>query len=149
MSGKKSLVPEDDNKKKSQELVLALDQTRQREIETIRGRMDDFLKGQLELKHEMEIVAENQKGLKERFEEGVSKRLTSLDTKFDKFMMEWGGKQKEDQLRDIQIKDVRETANKAIDKSEKANDNAIFYGRAILISIITGLAVMCIGYFLK
>lgn len=142
-------MSDSEQEKKTQDLVLALNDSRQKEIETIRGRMDDFLRGQLELKHEMEVVANKQDALKERFEEGVSKRLTSLDQKFDKFMMEWGSKQKEDQLRDERIADSKTLAENSIKQSDLANVNAIFYGRAILISVLSGLLLAGLFFVLK
>lgn len=125
----------------AQQLILALNEARQKEIESVRSRMEDFLKGQLDLQHKMEIVAEGQKALKERFEEGVSKRLTGLDAKMDKFLIEWGSKQKEDQLRDERLSDVKKKAEDAEKKSNDAIDSAAFYGKWILISVLAGLAL--------
>jgi hypothetical protein len=112
-----------EEKDKSQELALALNDARQKEIDMIRGRLEDFLRSQSlansDLKHEMEIVAKGQDSLKERFEMGVSKTLSNLDKKFDAFMVEWGQKKVEDNQRDKNIEAVDKKAEKAIGKFDK------------------------------
>lgn len=128
----------------AQSLILALNEARQKEIESVRSRMEDFLKGQLDLQHKMDIVSEGQKALKERFEEGVSKRLTGLDGKMDRFLMEWGSKQKEDELRDKRLADVDKKSDAADTKATAAFSAATFYGRAILVSVLGSVLLMAI-----
>lgn len=104
--------------------------------------MEEFLKGQLELKHEMEIVAKGQDNLKERFEMGVSKTLSQLDKKFDQFMIDWGRKQVEDELRDKRLADVDKKADAADVRATGAFSAATFYGRAILGSVLGSVLLM-------
>jgi len=125
----------------AQSLILALNDARQKEIEAVRSRMELFLTGQLELKHDMEVVAKGQDNLKERFEQGVSKTLSELNKKFDTFMVEWGRKLEQDSMRDERIKDTKEKAETADKKGDAAIEAASFYGKWILISVIAGLAL--------
>ncbi len=90
-------------------IAIQLDAARRREIDAVRDRMSEFLKGQLEIEHELKMVAKNQDNLKERFEMGVSKTVRNIDEKLDKFMIQWGRKQKEDEIRDDKIKDNKTT----------------------------------------
>lgn len=87
--------------------AITLDAERRREIDAIKQRFEDWAHNQqelnIELKHEMEMVVQGQNALKERFEEGVSKTLFSLNKKFDDFMVQWGEKKKEDEFRDREI----------------------------------------------
>ena len=133
----------------AQNLILSLDEARRKDIDAARVRMEEFLKGQLDLQHKMEIIASNQNALKERFEEGVSKRLTNLDAKMDKFLIEWGQKKKEDEMRDERLADVKATAADADKKAEGAIESAAFYGKAILSTIVGGLGLAAIIFIFE
>lgn len=130
----------------AQQLILSLNEARQKEIEAVRNRMEDFLKGQIELSHRMELVANKQDALKERFEEGVSKRLTNLDAKFDRLLIEWGEKKKDDQLRDERINDIKTANGSTMKKAEEAIEAAAFYGKWILVSVLGGLGLGAIVF---
>ncbi len=106
---------------KTQDIFLNLDAERRREIESVRDRMEDFLKGQIELKHEMEIVSRGQESLKERFEVGTARTLKELKDSFDAFRVEWGEKKSEDKNRDISIKTAGDSAKLANDKFDDFN----------------------------
>lgn len=126
----------------NQDLILKLDAARAGEIATVRATMETFLRGQIELEHKMEIVAANQNGLKERFEEGVSKRLTNLDKKFDAFMIEWGTKKSEDVQRDKEITTATESAKTAHKRADLIlNGFAVaVFGSMILAGLIWSLS---------
>ena len=125
----------------AQQLILSLDEARRKDIDAARNRMEEFLKGQLDLQHKMDIISTNQNALKERFEEGVSKRLTNLDAKFDKLLIEWGEKKKDDELRDERILDIKKISDAATINAEKAIEAATFYGKWILVTVLAGLAL--------
>jgi hypothetical protein len=121
----------------NQDLILKLDAARATEIATVRATMETFLRGQIELEHKMEIVAANQNGLKERFEEGVSKRLTNLDKKFDAFMIEWGTKKSEDTQRDKEIVTAKESA-------KGAHKRADLILNSFAIAVCGGVLLFCL-----
>lgn len=135
-------MPEPEKITQAQDLILALNEARQKEIETVRIRMEKFLEGQIELKHEMNIVATNQTNLKERFEMGVSKTLANLDKKFDQFMVEWGKKEKEDELRDERIQEAKGDAKAARDKSD-------FFVRSVVITVCSSLVLVALIWGIK
>jgi len=124
-------------------LAVRLDAERRREIDDVRKRFETFYieetKFQAEMKNSMSIVSEQQKGLKERFEEGVSRRLTGLDNKFDKFLVEWGRKQEQDKMRD-----ERTSENKKEIKETKSSLN--WLTRSLIISVCGGVLVSIILY---
>lgn len=99
-------------------VAIKLDAERRREIDDIRKRMEEFLREQINVTNELKIVAKGQDSLKERFEMGVARTLSNLDKKFDTFMIEWGKKQVEDEARDIGIREAKEVAGKANDRSD-------------------------------
>ena len=117
-------------------IAVKLDTERRREIDDVRKRFETFYieetKFQAEMKSSMAVVTEQQKGLKERFEEGVSKRLAGLDGKFDRFLVEWGKKQEQDKMRDQTIGDT------------KANLNWLV--RSLIISVCGGVLISILLY---
>lgn len=133
---------EDIHESTNQDLIIKLDQEHRQDISSIRMTMENFLRGQLDLEHKMQLVSENQKSLKERFEEGVSKRLTSLDQKFDKFIMEWGKKQAEDTYRDERIKDAKSIATKAYELS-------LLFMKTLGVSVVGSMLVVAIIWAIK
>jgi len=125
-----------------EDLALKLDAERRREIDTVRDRMTEFLTSQIEIQHKIDTVTTLQNALKERFEEGVSKRLTGLDQKFDKFMMEWGQKKTEDEHRDKRI----EIAEKLADSATRKFDNL---NKGISWVVLAGLLVVLVKYLIS
>ena len=124
---------------KDDNIAIKLDSDRRREIENVKRDFEEFyrqeIQFQAEMKSDMAVVKEQQKGLKERFEEGVSKRLAMLDGKFDKFLIEFGQKQEQDKSRDTQIKETRDNLNWLI--------------RSLIISVAGGLILAGILYGLQ
>lgn len=106
-------------------LAVKLDADRRREIDALKERMENFLRSQMEMNNELKLVLKGQDSLKERFEEGVAKRLTGLDNKFDKFMIEWGKKLEQDKVRDERIAENKVAAVAAAEKAEKKADSAL------------------------
>lgn len=128
------------------DIAVKLDAERRREIDDVRKNFEAFyreeIQFQAEMKADMAVVKEQQKGLKERFEEGVSKRLAGLDHKFDQFLIEWGKKQEQDKTRDNAINSVDK-------KADNANKNFIFLIRASILSAFGSLLVAAIIWALK
>ena len=124
-------------------IAIQLDADRRREINDVRQKFEAYwienTKFQAEMKSDMATVKEQQKGLKERFEEGVSKRLAGLDMKFDKFLIEWGRKQEQDKGRDKAIGDVDK-------KADDNRDSLNWLVRSLIISVCSGLFLWAIMY---
>jgi len=135
-----------EQEKKDDHLAVQLDLERRREIDDVRNKFEIFwiesTKFQAEMKSDMATVKEQQKGLKERFEEGVSKRLAGLDGKFDKFLIEWGKKLEQDKMRDEKIQDVDK-------KAEKVDGNVNWLIRSLIISVCSGVLLAAILYAFK
>jgi len=127
-------------------LAVQLDADRRREINAVKQNFEEFyrqeIQFQAEMKSDMSVVKEQQKGLKERFEEGVSKRLAGLDGKFDKFLIEWGKKQEQDKMRDERIEIVDD---KIIDNTNNLN----WLIRSLIISVCSGVLLAIIIYAFK
>ncbi len=134
-------------------LAVQLDEARRKEIDMLKTRMEAFHLCQMEITNELKLVLKGQDGLKERFEEGVSKRVASLDKKFDAFLIEWGKKIREDELRDERIKENKEAAIIAADKAEKKADTALNFFNKLALgfmgSIGTGLILALLIWAFK
>jgi hypothetical protein len=117
-----------------------------RDIDEVRKRFEDFfrenIRFQAEMKNQMNIVAEGQKNLKERFESGTAATLKDLKRTFDEFRVEWGAKKKEDQYRDREI--VR------LDKSvEGVRKDYKWMTRPLLISVFGSLFLATIFWIIE
>ena len=130
-------------------IAVKLDAERRREIDDVRRNFEEHWREQVQfqadMKNKMDIVSEQQKGLKERFEEGVSKRLVRVDDKIDKIIFELGQKKKDDEHRDEKIAenktDIREV-------DSKADGNTRLWNR-VTISIAGGLSLALILWAIK
>ena len=101
------------------DLVLKLDGQRRQEIDSVKDRMDEFLRGQIEITHKVDMIGKGQEVLKERFEIGTARTLKELKDSFDQFRIEWGKKLSDDENRDKVIKTVEIKVDKVEDRFNK------------------------------
>jgi len=124
-------------------VAVKLDTERRREIDDVRKRFETFYieetKFQAEMKNRLEIVAQQQIHLKERFESGTATTLRELRKDFSTFLLEWGKKQEQDKTRDKSILAVNEKAN-----DTKNNLNWLI--RSLIISVCSGVLFAIIIY---
>jgi len=124
------------------DILFKLDAQRRQEIDSVKIKMEEFLRSQIEFRHSIEMVTKGQDSLKERFEMGVSKTLTQLDKKFDLFMIEWGTKKAEDASRDKAILTLDNRAD-AID--DKFNKYLLYPAITVCVSIL----IAVLAYFFR
>lgn len=123
-------------------IAVKLDSERRHEIDGIRLKMEEFLRAQIEFKYSIDMVTKGQDLLKERFEKGVSDRLTKLDIKFDDFRVEWGTKKAEDIARDKAILDIDRRSQST---DEKFNKYLLFPAITVCVSIL----IAVLAYFFR
>lgn len=123
-------------------VAIKLDAERRREIDSVKERMENFLRQQINVENELKLVVKGQDGLKERFEMGVAKTLKELDGKFDAFMIAWGTKQAEDIQRDKTIRDTSDTAKAAHSRIDK-------FLSWPFVAVCISLLLMAIGFLLR
>ena len=140
MSDESSSVPD---------YVVRLDAERRREIDSVKTRMEDFLKSQIELKVSVDNVSAKQDVLKERFEVGTARTLRDLDDKFDTFLVEWGEKKSEDKARDLRIESASTRAETAEKKAEGVSENFKKYLLLPVVTICSSLALAAIIWIVK
>lgn len=112
-------LPEEKIVKSDATLIFNLDSERRREIDSIKVRMEEFLRTQIDVSNELKLVVKGQDSLRERFEVGTAGTLRELKISFDEFRVEWGRKMSEDTHRDKRIESVELVANKADGKFDK------------------------------
>lgn len=109
-------------------------------IDQVKENFEQFyreeVKFQADIKNKMDLVSKGQDHLKERFEQGTAKTLSELKSSFDEFRVEWGSKKKEDEVRDLKIKDVDKKSDKAHDKYEWLIRGFIL---VVLVAIVLGM----------
>lgn len=132
-----------DEKKQERDLSLeALKQAQdnRKEIDRVKENFEEFyreeIKFQADMKNRMDLVTKGQDHLKERFEQGTAKTLSELKRSFDEFRVEWGSKKKEDEVRDLKIKDVDKKSDKAHDKYDWLIRGFIL---VVLVAIVLGM----------
>ena len=98
--------PSDKENQLSPEAILRLDAERRREIDEIRERVEKCMQEDLKLEHKADLMLTEQRLLKERVEHGISKTVSSMNKSLQDFMIEWGRKKEQDELRDQRIANV-------------------------------------------
>ena len=121
--------------------VVRLDAERRREIDSVKTRMEDFLKSQIELKVSVDTVSAKQDVLKERFEVGTASTLRDLNKNFDAFRVEWGEKKSEDKARDLRIDQATHKADQAEKRADGVSEN---FKKFVLLPMVT----LCSSLFL-
>lgn len=124
------------------DILFKLDAQRRQEIDSVKIKMEEFLRSQIEFRHSIEMVTKGQDSLKERFEMGVSKTLTQLDHKFDAFMVEWGTKKAEDNSRDKAILELEKQSGYM---DEKFNKYLLYPAITVCVSIL----IAVLAYFFR
>lgn len=102
-------MPGNEEQKENQSFKLSLEN--QKNIDDVRRNFEDFYREEItfqaEMKNQLNIVSEQQKSLRERFEIGTASTLRELKKSFDEFRVEWGKKLSEDEKRDEDIQELK------------------------------------------
>lgn len=127
----------DPNEKDPTLIAINLDAERRREIEEVKRNFEEFyreeVRFQAEMKNSMNLVSEQQKSLRDRFEQGTARTLKELKDGFDKFLIEWGTKKEQDKTRDRRLDNI------------ERNNSWVF--RGVMLVVLTYLIVQALRTF--
>lgn len=131
------------------DLIFNLDAKHGREIETIKSRMEEFLRAQVEVSHELKLVVQGQDSLRERFEVGTAGTLRELKGSFDSFRVEWGAKMSEDKNRDEKMKTLDSDVKKVEKGVEKVDSKFHLVVTGIFVTVFCAVLLAVMTFLAK
>lgn len=126
----------------NESIVLKLDAERRREIDAVRKDVENLMREDMKLDHKADLMLNEQRLLKERIEEGISKTVYSTSKKVDDILVAFGSLKTENERQDLVVKNLHDNFKTIQD------DFKIIY-RSIFITCFVAVVIAVVKYFIK
>lgn len=126
----------------NEEVVLKLDAERRREIDAVKKDVENLIREDMKLDHKADLMLNEQRLLKERIEEGISKTVWATSKKVDEILMGFGAVKTENERQDLVVKTLQENFKVIQD------DFKIIY-RSIFITGFVAVIIAVVKYLIK
>lgn len=126
----------------SEDIILKLDTERRREIDQVRKDVENLMREDMKLDHKADLMLNEQRLLKERIEEGISKTVWATSKKVDDILIAFGELKKEKESQDLIVKNVQDNFKTIQD------DFKIIY-RSVYLVCFVAIVISVVKYFFK
>lgn len=134
-------------------MVLKLDAERRREIDSVRKDVENLMREDMKLDHKVDLMLHEQRLLKERIEEGISKTVWATSKKVDELLMCVGAFKSDKDRLDERVSFVEssqnEKMNNVTDNFKTIQDDFKIIYRSIFGTCFVALIVSVVKYFIK
>jgi len=123
-------------------IVLKLDAERRREIDAVRKDVENLMREDMKLDHKADLMLNEQRLLKERIEEGISKTVWATSKKVDDILVAFGAVKTDNERQDLIVKTLQDNFKVIQD------DFKIIY-RSIFITCFVAVVIGVVKYLIK
>lgn len=126
----------------NEDMVLKLDAERRREIDAVKKDVENLMREDMKLDHKADLMLNEQRLLKERIEEGISKTVWATSKKVDEILVAFGNVQEKNKQQDMTVKNLQDNFKVIQD------DFKIIY-RSIFVTCFVAVVIAVVKYFIK